>query len=215
MTPELPFIESLRERVRKHLPGPSAQQLMSPQFAYGRHRGPPSWDTQRAAVILLLTPDGLGHWAIPLTVRPKTMSKHAGQISLPGGAADDGESYEECALRELQEELGVAVEIHILGRLSPIFVFNTNFFVMPILAVAPSRPDYHPNPLEVETLLELPTSQLLNPQCQGKSSITRGSLHIEAPHFALGKHRIWGATSMILSEFRGLLRQTGTGSSLN
>ena len=77
---------------------------------------------------------------------------HAGQISLPGGQIHAGETPEQTASREFEEELGCpAAEFAALGRLSPLFIYGTNFYVTPCVAVAAQRPQFCPNPAEVGT----------------------------------------------------------------
>src|SRR5262245_5387182 len=95
---------------------------MAPELSYGRHRGPAPYTARAAAVVLLLFRRG-GRWHIPLTERPATLAHHAGQISLPGGAVDAGESSNDAAIRELNEELGYDEPIEVLGRLSDCYVF--------------------------------------------------------------------------------------------
>src|SRR5436190_4149358 len=83
----------------------SQRNRMSPELSYGRHAGPAPHTARHAAVVLLLFRRD-GKWHLPLTERPDTLTRHAGQISLPGGVVDTGESSTEAALRELNEELG-------------------------------------------------------------------------------------------------------------
>ena len=171
----------------------------------GRHRGPAAPDYRAAAVIALLY-FWREQWYLPFLLRPAWMTSHAGQISLPGGATDAGETAEQCALRELGEELGVTnQQVRVLGRLSPICVFASNFCVTPFVAACSSRPDFHPNRDEVEHLFELPLEYLLDPVRYGSCLIRRGGLQFRAPGILVGKRRIWGATGVILDELLPVL----------
>lgn len=198
MTDHLP--EQLAARLHSPLPGASAQRQMEPELSYGRHFGPARFDARPAAVVVLLIRRGL-QWRLPLMLRPDSMTHHAGQISLPGGSLEPGESTSDAALRELEEELGVPrYAALLLGQLSPIYVFGTNFLVTPCVAAIRSDVPLSPNDAEVAAVLDLPLAHLLNPAHRGQHIQTRGTVSLRAPHFEWQGHFIWGATSMILAE---------------
>jgi 8-oxo-dGTP pyrophosphatase MutT (NUDIX family) len=180
---------------------------MEPDLAFGRHFDPPSHDTRRAAVAILVYPHD-GRSCVPLTLRPDYMPVHAGQVCLPGGLVDAGESNETAALRELEEELGVPpADVEVVGPLSPIHVFGTRFYIEPWLLVAAARPTFHPSEFEVAELLEVPLESLADPANRGRHPReTRGVVQ-SVPHFLFGGHRIWGATAMILAEFVAFWRE--------
>lgn len=187
------------------LPGRAAQIEFEVELSYGRHFGPPAADAWPATVLVLLYQVD-GHWHLPLTVRPATMVVHAGQISLPGGRVEAGETGRQAVLRELEEELGVdqsAVEL--IGPLSPLYLFATNYWVMPWLGWCPERPTLKPDAREVAEVVELPLEQLLLPAGRGKHRRRHGGVALSAPHFRWGPHRIWGTTAMILAELAALL----------
>lgn len=196
---------ALRQRLLLPLPDTEMRRTMAPELAYGRHSGPPALDAREAAVVVLLYPHA-GAWFVPAMVRPIEMKLHAGQVALPGGMVEPGEAPYETALRELHEELGVSEDlVHVLGALRPLYVFNSNFWLKPFLAICRERPDFHLNPCEAEELVEIPVSLLLDPHFRGEHRIERQSLVFRAPHYLVGSHRVWGATSLILSELAGLL----------
>ena len=178
---------------------------MSPQLSYGRHAGPAPCTARAAAVLLLLFRRG-GRWHLPLTERPAALAHHGGQISLPGGAIDAGESSSAAALRELHEELGVSAEIELLGRLADCYVFASDFLITPWVAAADFEPQWRPHAREVQAVVELPLEVLLDERAIGQLTIERGPLAFHAPCFRVGTARIWGATSIILSELAGVLQ---------
>src|SRR3954469_6491125 len=104
------------------LPGLDAQLVMAPSPRTGWDPLRPPAGLRDAAALLLLYPRD-GAWHVPLTVRGSRLRKHTGQISLPGGAVDPGESFETTALREAAEELGVVpASVRVLGRLTPLHI---------------------------------------------------------------------------------------------
>lgn len=174
-------------------------------MSYGRHFAPAPPGARNAAVIALLYPHE-GAWHMPLTVRPTTMTDHAGQVSLPGGLIEPGESSSEAALRELAEELRVDdPEIELLGELSPLYLFVSNFQVSPWVAVLPRRPAIDANTHEVAEVLEVPLAHLSDPANIGHHARDFRGIEFSAPHFRFGSHHIWGATGMILGEFVALV----------
>lgn len=207
MRPEI-VVERLRQRLTEQLPGRAAQLAMAPDLSYGRHADRPAWNARPAAVMILLYRAGR-EWRFPLTVRPAHFVDHGGQISLPGGAVDPGETRAEAALRELDEELGIAPStVEVLGQLSPLNLFVSNYHVVPTVAYMASPPNFRPSPAEVAELLECPVAVLLDPTSRGYEKIPGRHIPLSAPFFQLEGHHIWGATAMILNELAALWRET-------
>lgn len=175
--------------------------LSSPRLSYGRHQGPPSATARQAAVLLACMVDTSGEWSIPLVVRAEQHGHHAGQIALPGGKLDPGETPREAAMREYYEEMGVPVESEeVLGHLSPTFVFASDFLVHSFVAVIERPEVWYPSPVEVAQVLELPLARLFDPAAYGRHTITRRGLAFSAPHLEFEGHYVWGATLRILGQ---------------
>ena len=194
----------LRRRLKLPLPGRRAQVMFEPEAAFGLHFGPPSTDTRAAAVAILMYRRGHA-WHVPLTIRRPELASHGGQISLPGGMLEQDESSDQAAIRELEEEIGVAAGgVEMLGRLSPINLFSSRFYVVPWLAVVGETPRFVLNESEVAGLIELPLAALMDRTLCGRHRCeVRGTLQ-SVPHLAYDRHQIWGATAMILGELRML-----------
>jgi 8-oxo-dGTP pyrophosphatase MutT (NUDIX family) len=191
--------------------GGQARVRMSPELSYGRHAGPAPATARQAAVILLLfrrdhPAGGARRWHVPLTERPATLARHAGQISLPGGSVEAGEASSQAALRELREELGIDRGIDILGRLADCYVFASDFLVTPWVAAATFEPQWRPHRSEVQGVVELPLDTLLDERHISRMTIERGPLVFHAPCIQVNSTCIWGATSVILAELADVLR---------
>jgi 8-oxo-dGTP pyrophosphatase MutT (NUDIX family) len=200
---------ALRARLLLPLPGPEVDRLMAPELAYGRHAGPPAFDAREAAVLVLLYPEPGGCF-LPAMLRPTQMKLHAGQVALPGGMVEPGEAPYESALRELNEELGVSPDgVEVLGALRPIYVFNSNFWLKPFVAICNERPAFQLNPQEAAELIEIPLAALYELSQRGDHRIERKGLVFRAPHYQVGPHRVWGATSLILAQLAALLGGSG------
>jgi 8-oxo-dGTP pyrophosphatase MutT (NUDIX family) len=172
----------------------------------GRHRGPARGDARPAAVLVVLYPRA-GAWHVPLMLRPAHMVDHGGQVSLPGGTIEPGETSRQAALREYREELGVDSDsLEVLGQLSPLYLFASNYAITPWVAAARKPPEWSPSQREVERLLEVPLAHLLDPANTGHVERRQRGLGFRAPCFVWDSERIWGATSMVLAELLATLR---------
>lgn len=197
--------ELLAKRLQSPLPGSAAQRDMETELSYGRHFGPPRPDARPAAVVIFLHPYD-DQWHLPLMLRPVALVNHPGQISLPGGTIEPGESSEEAALREMEEELGVPRHgALLLGQLSNIYVFASNFIVTPWVAAARSDIQFEPSIDEVDEVLNIPLDHLLDPASRGQHIYERNGVSVLAPHFAWRGHFVWGTTAMILAELAALI----------
>jgi 8-oxo-dGTP pyrophosphatase MutT (NUDIX family) len=197
---------ALRERLTGTLPGVQAQMRFAPFPARPGWRAghvPPG--TRAAAALLLLypAPDGT---AVPLTVRANHLARHAGQISLPGGAVDAGETLAGAALREASEEIGVdPLAVRVLGELTPVHVLVSGFTLHPVVGVTDTRPAFQAAPDEVDEILEVSLDHIRDASRIRQGFRTREGIAVEYPYFDLLGHQVWGATAMVLGEFICLL----------
>jgi len=199
----------LARRLQEPLPGADAHEPLRaipvgefrPVF---QHKLPP----RPGSVLILLYPDS-GMIRFPLTKRPEYAGAHSGQISLPGGKAEPGETHETTALREGKEEIGIRPsEVRILGQLSEFFVIPSNFLIKPVVGFLPARPSFTPDPVEVERILEGSVEDLLRSDAvQVKEIMAAGVYPLSAPHFLIENEIVWGATAMMLNEFRQVVSE--------
>jgi 8-oxo-dGTP pyrophosphatase MutT (NUDIX family) len=202
------FVNDLREHLRQPLPGHSAHDLMRAEpIGHWRpkldHKTPP----RPGAVLILLYPED-GIVKFPLIRRATYAGAHSGQISLPGGKAEAGETVVETALREAEEEIGLdRSRAEVLGALTEFFVIASNFTVTPIVAAMRGPIVFKPDPYETAGIIYGDLFDLLREEAVLKKEIlAAGQYRMMAPHFEIEREVVWGATAMMLNELRVILK---------
>ena len=137
-----------------------------------------------------------------LTQRTAHLSDHAGQISFPGGRAEPEDADEVAtALREAQEEIGLAPDsVEVLGRL-PTYTTGTGFIVTPVVALVPPDQPLAPDPNEVAEVFEVPLSFLMDPANHRRHVFEHQGVRREflsMPWAGPREYFIWGATAGML-----------------
>ncbi|GAB3710763.1 CoA pyrophosphatase [Spirosoma flavus] len=194
------FTEDLRQRLQQPLPGEAAHRKMASSNRY-RMGIKPNERTRRSAVLICFYPYQQSIY-LPLILRPQYDGVHAGQMAFPGGRMERfDENLVRTALREAQEEVGIRVsDVKVLGLLTELYIPPSNFFVQPVVGVLPYRPDFYPDPHEVEAVVEVDLETLLDETIVGDSQIEVRGMMIDAPFYQIQGHRVWGATAMMISE---------------
>jgi 8-oxo-dGTP pyrophosphatase MutT (NUDIX family) len=202
--------ELLRRRLTSPLPGVDAQSRMSPRPRLGADSGIDVSTLRLAAALILIYPQE-DAWLVPLTVRGSNLRHHTGQVSLPGGRLDGGESIEDAALREAHEEVGITpAEVDVLGRLTPLPVYVSGHLLHPVVGFAPRRPQFNLHSHEVERLIEVPIALLREPErvlWEERTRILPPKGVMNVPYFDVPDARVWGATAMVLAEFVALVEE--------
>jgi 8-oxo-dGTP pyrophosphatase MutT (NUDIX family) len=212
-------IARLEAGLRSPLPGAIAQERLAP---VPRREWPAGFNTARirnAAGLLLVFPKDLSLRSsrsprffpdrdlahVILTVRAQAL-RHGGQVSLPGGVVDPGETFEQAALREAHEEVALALDgVRVLGALTPLDIPVSGFRLHPVVATVSRRPHLTPSDNEVARILEIGVDELLNPQHFITTQRERDGVTFKVPAFRIANVEIWGATAMVLAEFLALL----------
>lgn len=155
--------------------------------------------------VLLLLSEIDDELTVLLIKRPSSMKYHAGQIALPGGKMEENESAVETALRETWEETGISPEnIEILGGLSDLYVQVSKFMIHPVVGWTPDFDRIVINRHEVEKVVFFPIKLLTDNIEETEIQTVTGLLKVPCVKF--DGEILWGATSMILTEFVDLLR---------
>jgi len=190
--------ESWRKVLSARLPGEPAQNTMAPEFRgpYA-HADPPV----EAAVLVMMVPHEEDDQLVFIRRNPYD-GPHSAQVSFPGGAREPGDrSLAATAVREAREELGITAFPEILGSLTPLHIPVSNFLVTPFVCVMDHKPVYHPDPTEVQYVIEASLIHLADPENIRWDTWDHHGGVIRAPYYKVGNDRIWGATAMMLGEF--------------
>lgn len=193
-----------------------AQRRMAPQVpARSFQRSPQKPGSARQASVLLLLFPALGtldaavgdDLSLVLVRRSENEHDvHSGQISLPGGAQEAGETPVQTALRETCEEVGECQDVAFLGQLTTLYIPPSDFEVHPMVGYVPVRPAWRPDPAEVADVLECPLRWLLDDARKVEEDWDFNGAAIRVRWYNVHGHKVWGATAIILSEFELRLR---------
>ncbi|GAB2773135.1 CoA pyrophosphatase [Rhabdobacter roseus] len=194
------FTKNLALKLKNPLPGNAAHARMISQSRL-RLAMKPNERTRKSAVLILFYPYQ-GEVYLPLILRPAYDGVHSGQMAFPGGRYErTDESLIRTALREAQEEIGIRLtDVKVLGQLTELFIPPSNFYVLPVVATMPYRPDFYPDPREVEQVLEVKFREMSDKSIIGESEIQVRGVPIQAPHYLVQSYKVWGATAMMISE---------------
>jgi 8-oxo-dGTP pyrophosphatase MutT (NUDIX family) len=161
---------------------------------------PPDLEMRKSAVLILFG-DGTDGPDVLLTERAHDMRSHPGQVSFPGGSADPGETPEQTALREAEEETGLDQSgVDLFGRLPELWLPPSNHAVTPVLGYwRVATPVHAVDPREVHSIHRVTIEHLLEPD--HRASVHHPSGFV-GPGFLIGPDRdliLWGFTAGILS----------------
>ncbi|MDD2673862.1 MAG: CoA pyrophosphatase [Flavobacterium sp.] len=162
-----------------------------------------------AAVMMLFYPKN-ERTHLVLIVRKTYEGVHSAQIAFPGGKYElDDDNYAETALRETHEEVGIHPDkIEILKPFTELYIPPSNFMVHPFLGISIEELVFAPEPSEVAEIIELPLSVFLSDGIVVDTNLsTSYANNINVPAFKIENHIVWGATAMMLSELKEVLKE--------
>lgn len=199
------LIISLENQLRNKLPGKLAQKIMRPKYRGSKNKNYTINNAISSAVLILLFKEK-NVFKYYLTLRSNNVGKHKGQISLPGGSQEKNESLEFTAIRETEEEIGINKDtIYIIGKLTKLFVPVSGFCIYPFVGWTNKIPKIKPSN-EVKKVFNVKISELLDRNNEKRKQIVINNKITEIPYFNLRNKEVWGATAMILSEFKKILK---------
>ena len=162
-----------------------------------------------AAVLALFYPDKSNLTHFLLILRANYDGTHSSQVSFPGGKYEQHDKdLQITALRETSEEVGVSMgHIRIMKKMTDTFIPPSNFLVSPFFGFTDSRPEFTINH-EVEQIIEVKLTDLLNDDSVSSKNLTTSYMkNIEVPCYKFNDTTVWGATAMMLSEIKDLIKE--------
>lgn len=165
---------------------------------------------KKAGVLALFYPSKCQQTMLALILRKTYNGVHSAQIGFPGGKLEPTDvSLKNTALRETEEEIGVKQnKVVVLKKLTEVYIPPSNFFVQPFLGYTNETPKFILQENEVEELIEVPLSNFMDDSIKSFQNLsTSYAKNIKVPVFNLNNQVVWGATAMMLSEVREMLKQ--------
>jgi 8-oxo-dGTP pyrophosphatase MutT (NUDIX family) len=206
------FSKSVPKIKNLPLPGENAHYKMTPAFRAQeleafrfKARNP-----KKAGVMALFYPDDQQHTKLLLILRKTYKGVHSNQIAFPGGKAEKIDiDLLQTALRETQEEVGVDPgQIEVIRQMSTVYIPPSNFEVQPYLGLSRGATTFRLQKSEVEALVEVRLADFLDDANVFTQYLnTSYAKNVAVPAFHLNEQTVWGATAMMLSEIKDLLKQ--------
>jgi 8-oxo-dGTP pyrophosphatase MutT (NUDIX family) len=201
-------IELIKQLLDSDLPGEDAHLAMSP---LGRQKSSHAikevndFTESAVAIVLFETEETIKSVLIQ---RPIYKGSHSGQVCLPGGKKEAFEtSLHQTALRECVEETGlITAKLDLLGPLTPVYIPVSNYHVQPYVFHYNDTPEFFPDEREVAEIIPFNLLDILTKENIKTTDIriTTDRILRNVPYFEIRQKVVWGATAIILNEFRVL-----------
>ena len=163
---------------------------------------------KRAGVMALFYPDENWQTKLVLILRNSYNGVHSAQISFPGGKFEEQDiSLEKTAIRETFEEIGIQ-KIEVVKQLTDVYIPPSNFYVQPYIGILENTPKFNKQDNEVQEIIEVFLHDFMNDASIINTLVeTSYLIKVQVPAYKLNNHIVWGATAMILSEIKDLLKK--------
>lgn len=206
------FLKSISKIKNLELPGEVSQIKMSPPYRLElmERNKVLMKSAKQAAVLSLFYPNKNNETHLILILRKTYKGVHSAQVGFPGGKVEHSDrNLQTTALRETHEEVGVPEhQVQVLKQMTPMYIPPSNFTVHPFFGVSESTPDFIKQDEEVEGLIEVALSHFLDEASVISTAVkTSYKIDVQVPAFKLNDHVVWGATAMMLSEVKDLLKK--------
>lgn len=205
------FLEYVPKLMEVTLPASEAHFKMAPleRIESLKNLNLETKNPKTAAVMMLFYPKN-GRTHLVLIVRNSYQGVHSAQIAFPGGKYEPRDQiFENTALRETHEEIGIdPSRIEIKKAFTRLYIQPSNFMVYPFLGICKEEIVFIPDNDEVADIIELPLSVFLSDDLVVSVNITTSYAEkIMVPAFKIREHIVWGATAMMLSELKEVLKK--------
>lgn len=204
------FTQKIDELKKHPLGGLDAQFRMAPKLRLRYDQDKiAAQNPRKAAVLALFYPNLKQETCLLLTQRASYKGVHSAQISFPGGKIEKKDvNLQATALRETFEEVGIqSTAIKIIREMTAVYIPPSNFLATPFLGLINQTPTFIHNH-EVEKIIQITLKDLLNERHTSQVSLSTSYLkNAQVPCFKIDNHIIWGATGMMLSEIKELIKQ--------
>ncbi|MFS4482813.1 NUDIX hydrolase [Hyunsoonleella sp. 2307UL5-6] len=205
--------ENLVSKIKNiELPAESSHFKMVPpsRKSFEQYSDKQLQQAKKAGVLALFYPNADKQMQVVFILRKSYKGVHSAQVSFPGGKVEPKDkNLKDTAVRETFEEVGVPIEdITVIKKLSQVYIPPSNFCVQPYIGVVAQQPIFKKQEREVEQIIEVKLLDIINDDNIILKNIkTSYSVDIEVPAFKLNDFTIWGATAMILSEIKDIVKQ--------
>ncbi|MEO0312726.1 MAG: hypothetical protein RIQ89_2383 [Bacteroidota bacterium] len=202
------IIQQLEAAFKGSLPGKTAHQKLAHPDRMAMLELQQIQNARRGAVMIALSENKSGAILFPLIQRSNYDGVHSGQIALPGGKFEKQDlKLSNTAIRETKEELGITIyENQIVGELSNLYIPPSNFLVNPFVSYSATSHLHIKDEREVADVIEVNLDHLINEwHAKVRTTSLSNGKQVNLPSYEYKGHIIWGATAMILTEFKMLL----------
>lgn len=206
------FLDKVIHLEHLPLPGEMAQFKMSPPYRESllKMNEQVIKKSKKAAVMALFYPNINNETHVVLIKRKSYKGVHSAQFAFPGGKAEISDmTLMDTALRETEEEIGVPKHsVKVVKALTELYIPPSNFTVFPYVGTTVNTPTFIKQDSEVEAIVEVSLQHFLNDAVVSTTTVqTSYNIEVEVPAFYLNGNVVWGATAMMLSEIKELLKQ--------